>query len=332
MKVYFWGTGRLAGKVIDRHIPLSKITGFIDNDKTKKVYMGKTVYTPEMIAKMEYDAILVCNLYAEKIVKQCKELEIDMKRVVCLYNNCRMVDINKNYRFVEGIIGREYAQIVKKRYKIVRAVEAYGNLFLQDGVCKKKNHSYINTDYVRIKSFELAVKEMRKRNVQGSVAELGVFRGEFAQYINVAFPNKTLYLFDTFDGFDAKEAFIEKKNGNCSESFIKAYENTNIDMVLSRMAYPERVVIKQGLFPESLNGLEDRFAFVSLDADFEESIYQGLVYFYPRLEKSGYIFIHDYSSDLLGVERAVDRYEKDHSITMAKVPLCDANGTMIITK
>ena len=50
---------------------------------------------------------------------------------------------------------------------------------------------YQESDYVRIKCFELAVKEIRKRNVRGSVAEVGVFRGEFAQYINHAFQTES---------------------------------------------------------------------------------------------------------------------------------------------
>lgn len=76
--------------------------------------------------------------------------------------------------------------------------------------------------------FELTVKELRKRKIKGNVAEAGVFRGEFAQYINDAFPDKKLYLFDTFDGFDANEILNEMKNGNCTRTFVEAYKNTNI--------------------------------------------------------------------------------------------------------
>ena len=83
---------------------------------------------------------------------------------------------------------------------------------------------YSEKDYVRIKCFELAVKEIKKRKIQGSVAEVGVFQGEFAQYINVAFPDNKLYLFDTFEGFDANEALNEVKNGNCTDSFVSEYK------------------------------------------------------------------------------------------------------------
>ena len=110
-----------------------------------------------------------------------------------------------------------------------------------------------------------------------------MFRGEFAQYINYAFPDRKCYLFDTFEGFNANEALSEIKRGNCTDAFVEAYKNTNVGVVLERMEYIENVVIKQGFFPESLDGLDEQFAFVSLDVDFEESIYEGLKYFYPRL-------------------------------------------------
>ena len=88
----------------------------------------------------------------------------------------------------------------------------------------------------------------------------------------------------------------------------------------------------KGYFPESLNGLEEQFAFVSIDVDFEDSIYDGLTYFYPRLMEGGYIFIHDYNSlKLKGVKRAVERYEAEFG-KICKVPIPDINGTVIITK
>lgn len=175
------------------------------------------------------------------------------------------------------------------------------------------------------------VKEIKKRKLQGSVAEVGVFQGEFAQYINVAFPDSKLYLFDTFEGFDANEALNEVKNGNCTDSFVSAYKNTNVKKVIEKMQYLEQIEIKQGYFPESLNGLEDIFKFVSIDVDFEESIYHALEYFYPRMVRGGYIFVHDYNSSLRGVEKAVDRYESQYGF-LNKMPLCDANGTLVIMK
>lgn len=329
MRLFVWGTGRLVGKVVGRYLDCDDITAFIDNDTNKTEYMGKKVYRPEDLCNMEYDAVIVANLFSVEIRKQCEELGVDLSKVIFLYNNCTLSDMNNDYTFVERILGQEYAEIVKKRYHVVRNVEAYGELFLKDSPMES---GYESTDYVRIKSFELAVKELRKRKVPGAVAEVGVFRGEFAQYINYAFPDRKCYLFDTFDGFNANEALMEMKNGNCTAAFVEAYKQTNVGIVLNRMSNLQNVIIKQGFFPESLDGLEEKFAFVSIDVDFEESIYEGLKYFYPRLNKGGYIFIHDYNSSLQGVEIAVDRYEKEEGVQLCKMPLCDANGTLVVMK
>lgn len=327
MHIYIWGTGRLVGKVVGKHIDIENVDGFIDNDKTKREYMGKKVFSPDEMVDREYDAICVANLYAREIYAQCQDIGICLDKLIFLYSNSTLQDMNKDYQFVETVLGKEYAEIIKKRYHVVRGVEACGDLFLGE-----QTGAYYDNDYVRIKSFELAVKEIRKRKIEGAVAEVGVFRGEFAQYINRAFPDSTCYLFDTFEGFNANEALNERKNGNCTDAFVEAYKQTNIGMVLDRMKYLDKIVIKQGFFPDSLDGLEDNFIFVSIDVDFESSIYECLKYFYPRLVDGGMIFVHDYNSDLLGVEKAVDRYEDEQRERLRKMPLCDANGTLVIMK
>lgn len=333
MKIYIWGTGRLVGKILGggvKQIGIERIEAFIDNNKSKSEYMGKKVFSPEEVVNMEYDAIIVANLFSREIYLQCEQIGIDLEKVIFLYNNCVLKDINKDYDFIESIIGGEFAELVKRRYHVVRGVEASGNLCLNE--TEFGEGGYLESDYVRIKCFELAVKEMRKRNIPGEVAEVGVFRGEFAQYLNYSFPDRKCYLFDTFDGFDANEALNEIKNGNCTDAFVEAYKQTNTSEVLRKMKYLDNVVMKQGFFPESLDGLDEKFAFVSIDVDFEESIYEGLKYFYPRVSAGGYIFVHDYNSSLMGVEKAVDRYEKELGVYLHKMPLCDANGTLVITK
>ena len=331
-RLLIWGTGRLSGEVIDEYVSLDDVIGFIDN-KRRDEYMGKKCYIPDEIGELEYDAILIANNYTQEILEQCKELDgVDTSKIIGLYQNVRLDDYN-NYDFVESVLGEEYADIIKNRYSLIRGVKAHGDLFLSDSKNQKLSSPYLRTDYVRIKTFELVVKEIRKREVDGAVAELGVFKGEFAQLINAAFPERKLFLFDTFEGFDAQEVLNERRTGSLTraDGFIDAYKETSIDAVLDRMVNLDNIVIKQGLFPESLNGLEERFAFVSLDCDFEESIFSGLEYFYPRLNYGGYIFVHDYSSDLLGVEKAVDRYERLNG-NICKVPICDVAGTLVISK
>lgn len=329
MKTFVWGTGRLTSVVIDRYIARKDIYAFIDNDLSKTEFMGGKIYRPYEIADMEWDAIVVATLHSEAIYKQCIELGINIQKVIFLFNNCIMQDLNQDYDFVQKVIGTKYAEFVRTQHYIIREVETYGELCFENSAYKGKG--YLKTDHVRMKCLELAVKEINKKKILGEIAEVGVYQGEFAQYINYAFPNRKCYLFDTFEGFDNSEATKELKKKNCTEALVTVLKQTNTDIVLEKMPYKENVIIKKGLFPDSLEGLEEKFAFVSIDVDFEESTYECLKYFYPRLSKGGYIFVHDYNCSLVGVERAIDRYEKEIG-GMAKVPICDNAGTLIITK
>lgn len=164
MKLLIWGTGRLTGQVVGRYVMPEDVEAFIDNSRDKEEYMGKSVYAPEDVLEMEYDAILVATLFCKEIYTQCRELGIDLTKVIFLYGNCELKDVNQDYAFAEKILGKECADVVRKRYHVVRGVEAYGDLFLKNS---GELGAYQEDDYVRIKCLELAVKEIRKKNLGG---------------------------------------------------------------------------------------------------------------------------------------------------------------------
>jgi len=191
------------------------------------------------------------------------------------------------------------------------------------------SYIYGSADYVRIATLHLLAKEILSKQLSGNTAELGVYRGGFARFINQAFPAKKLYLFDTFTGFDGRDLFTEDKQ-HFSDT-RQDFSDTNIEYVLSRMQKPENCLIKQGYFPESAAGLDDSFCFVSLDADLYEPIYAGLNYFYPRLVSGGYIMVHDYNHKLYGgVKAALQKFCSEHKLPY--FPIADNSGSVIIGK
>lgn len=95
----------------------------------------------------------------------------------------------------------------------------------------------------RLTFLEYFSKIVKNLNLGGAVAELGVFQGDFAKKINGFFPNKKLYLFDTFEGFDARDLHNEAQSVQTLGSHLT---NTSIDLVLNKMPIPEMVAIKQG--------------------------------------------------------------------------------------
>ena len=171
----------------------------------------------------------------------------------------------------------------------------------------------------------------------GVIAELGVFRGDLAWQLNDAMPDRMLYLFDTFEGFDKKDVDIEK---SLFTSVAKPgdFGETTEELVLSRMNYPEKFILRKGHFPETSAGLGNvKFAFVSIDADLYAPTLAGIEFFYPRMSEGGVIVIHDYESiQFEGVKRAVADYEKKlvaaGQPALKMVPLADLHGTCAIVK
>jgi O-methyltransferase len=193
---------------------------------------------------------------------------------------------------------------------------------------KKRQELPINLDYVRHKTLELCCHEIRQNEVRGNVAELGVYRGDFAVKINELFYDKKLYLFDTFTGFDTRD--IEKERGKFS-NVNQDFSDTNIDYVRRRMKFPGQCIFKKGYFPETAIDIHDTFSFVSIDADLYEPILNGLNFFYEKLEKNGYIFVHDFNNkEFEGAREAILDFCSINHIGF--VPIPDDGGSVIITK
>ncbi|TYO96930.1 TylF/MycF/NovP-related O-methyltransferase [Desulfallas thermosapovorans] len=183
---------------------------------------------------------------------------------------------------------------------------------------------------IRLAVLRLIAKEIKNRNIEGALAELGVFQGKFAAEMNRIFPDRKIYLFDTFEGFDERDIKIESEN-EYSRAKTGKFSDTSVEMVCSMLPFPEQAIIKKGYFPNTAEGLVEEFALVSLDADLYQPTYEGLKYFHPRVTKGGYIIIHDYNSaQFSGAGKAVDRYCRENNIFV--VPLCDLHGSAVIVK
>lgn len=173
------------------------------------------------------------------------------------------------------------------------------------------------------------IEEIKENKINGNLAELGVYKGEFSKYFNRYFPKRKLYLFDTFSGFNEKD---DDEQDIWLDSNHKFTDASVLD-VLGKMRNPESCIIRKGYFPDTAKGLENEtYCLVSLDADLYKPTLAGLSYFYPRLVTGGYIFIHDFGTYAWGhgVRSAVREYCSKNSISY--VPILDRCGSVIITK
>ncbi len=178
----------------------------------------------------------------------------------------------------------------------------------------------INTTYVdyQIRARKTFISDFAKLiyelQIPGCVAEAGVFQGEFARVINEFFPDRILYLFDTFEGFDEKDIVLEQENGYSAAK--PGYLNiTSEEIVLNKMKFPFNCRIKKGYFPETAIGIEDMFCFVNLDMDLYKPTLEGLHFFWPQMEKGGIIMVYDYYSEgYKGVRAAVKEFVTQYGV------------------
>jgi O-methyltransferase len=183
-------------------------------------------------------------------------------------------------------------------------------------------------DFVRLQAIRLTAERIHARQIPGSIAELGVYRGDLAAFLNRLFPTRELHLFDTFEGF-AEQDLAREQNASLSKAEIGDFQNTSVDLVLSKMTAPELVKVHQGFFPDTTVGVEGEFALVSLDVDLHDPTLAGLEWFYPRLSRGGAIFVHDYNNRrYLGVRKAVDEFIEKTSASA--LPLPDFAGSIVI--
>lgn len=186
-----------------------------------------------------------------------------------------------------------------------------------------------NLDFVRYKTLELCAAEIYTNSIGGAVAEVGVYKGNFSEKLSILFPDKKLFLFDTFEGFDDRDILTEK-----AENFSNGKQDfsaTNIELVLSKIQNKHNCIVKKGFFPDTAIDVDDKFCFVNLDADLYQPIYEGLRFFYPKLEKGGYIFVHDFNNaEYRGAREAVLKFCREERLGYTPIP--DNGGTAIISK
>lgn len=143
-----------------------------------------------------------------------------------------------------------------------------------------------------------------RSRLEGSMVEVGVYKGDSAKMICEAKRDKKLYLFDTFEGIpyaDKEKDILFRKN---------EYKST-INYVKNYLRKYPNVFIYEGIFPESSKPIEkESFCFVHLDVDVYKSTLDSLNFFYPRMVKEGIILSHDYSQ-AEGVKIAISTFFDD---------------------
>ena len=327
-RVIIFGTGSVAEhflNVLDKE--KIEIIAFCNSDPSIKEFHNVPCMIPEKIHSCDFDYILIASGNVEKITDMLVNLGISTDRIVSF-----IYDESDTYIWMADTIRKE----IDKRYK--RSV--VDKWLKQDKILPnfypaviwdaERNISVFRKDFVREQTLRLLAESINTKGINGAIAELGVYKGDFTVCIDEVFPNRDLYIFDTFDGFEESDleddSSIQNKIGEKAK-----FKDTSPEYVLGRLINPSRVVVKKGYFPESFDLTDVTFSFVSIDLNVYGPVKSALEIFYPLLVKGGYILVSDYYSPYYhGTKKAVDEWCSENDVTAT--PVSDFYGSVLIAK
>lgn len=158
-------------------------------------------------------------------------------------------------------------------------------------------------------------------NLDGDVVECGCFVGNSAQMLAAVIEyyesNKTLHLYDSFQGLSELHENDIVENGKFKKGSFSATQNQLINNLkpysICKKIYP-------GWFEQSIpENLPEKICYAHLDSDLYEPLSYCLKHVYERLVSGGICVVDDYDYDSFpGAKKAVneflsDKKEKIHS-------------------
>ena len=155
--------------------------------------------------------------------------------------------------------------------------------FLNDIVFIRDLHEQFS---IRCSVLRRLCRRLTGLGVEGNVAELGCYRGDTSWQLNVLMPDRKLYLFDTFEGFDERDVDMERKLGMLRRPDGPVFRDRQgkadgADAPARTGCYPE------GWFPETAFDIEDEtFCLVCMDVCLYQPTLAGLEFSFPAWEEA----------------------------------------------
>lgn len=180
----------------------------------------------------------------------------------------------------------------------------------------KEIRNEVDFAFYPIEAYQIYSIVKSQKNLNGDIAEVGVFQGGSAKLICEAKGNKELHLFDTFEGLPK----VSKNDTHFGIEYWKTgeFSNTSLEKVKTYLSKYQNVKFYKGNFPDSSSPVENKkFAFVHLDVDLYESTINCLQFFYPRMINGGIILTHDFHTE--GVKKAFSEFFIDKKVNFIEL-------------
>lgn len=180
------------------------------------------------------------------------------------------------------------------------------------------------------------------RQVKGDVCEFGVAQGATSALIanEIADGNKTLHLFDSFEGLPKPTERDQLKDDIFGLGNIEAYAGKMAcptESVIARLRSLsfDRYVIHKGFIEHLIHtekNLPSQVCFAYVDFDFYEPIKTALSMLHTMMSQGGMIIVDDYNFFSTGAKTAVDEFVSSSDQYQIAVPDTRYGYFAVLTK
>jgi hypothetical protein len=191
--------------------------------------------------------------------------------------------------------------------------------------------SYTMVGKLRLHNLRCAINEVNRNNIQGSIVELGVWRGGVMMLASAMGKEsgipRDIYLLDAFDAIGAYTS-----GGKYRNQALVNYLTTSVDEVQKSFEYFDlggpHVHYEKGLFKDTLPLWKDRsvpIAILRVDGNFYDSYQDAMYYLYEKVPVGGIVIFDDvYSSS--DVKRFWRDFKKEQGLPedLTRIDKCSA--------
>lgn len=184
----------------------------------------------------------------------------------------------------------------------------------------------------RIFSLIEAVKYIEKNNIGGDIVECGVWKGGSMMAVahtlmNLNSANRSLYLYDTYEGMNEPTDHDKVYSGESAISMLEKNQDKEKNLVwaysplslvkenIASTKYPaDKVHFVQGKVEDTIPyTMPSTISILRLDTDWYESTKHELIHLFPKLVPGGVLILDDYGY-WQGARKAVDEYIAENNI------------------
>lgn len=188
----------------------------------------------------------------------------------------------------------------------------------------KDVREYTMTSWERLYALYKAVHYVVENNIPGDIVECGVWRGGSmrlaAQVLrSLGVTDRTLYLYDTFEGMTEPDSHDVDLHGNAATNDWVQIKRRGVNWAYAPIeevretmvgsGYPmDKIVFVKGPVEKTIPGvIPEHIALLRLDTDWHSSTKHEIEHLYPRLATNGVLALDDYGH-YRGAQEAIDEY------------------------